>query len=161
MEAHTESTTKAKDMPCGDKGRLLITQLKHFYAQFSPDTITMLDTLYTQDVEFRDPVHTVHGTLALKHYLRPMAARLTLYRIPYLDEQIGENAAFLSWEMDFAHPAIKHNLTITVRGISHLKFTSKVYYHEDCYDMGALLYDHIPVLGMATRALRKRLGGKH
>jgi len=158
METQTEPNTT---LQCRDSGRQLIAQLKQFYQMFSVDTIALLDSIYTQDVEFLDPVHTVHGCLALKHYLRQMAASLTLYRIRYGDEQVGENAAFLSWEMDFAHPSINGGQTITVRGISHLKFTSKVYYHEDCYDMGALLYDHIPLLGRVTRALKKRLAGQH
>ena len=158
MEAQTETTSLQQ---CRISARQLICQLKHFYEAFSKDTIALLDTLYTQDVEFRDPVHTVHGTLALKHYLRQMADKLTLYRIRYLDEQIGENSAYLSWEMDFEHPSLKGGATITVRGISHLKFTSKVYYHEDCYDLGALLYDHVPVLGNATRALKNRMARQH
>ena len=153
MEAQTDHLS-----PIGSTASsLLITQLKQFYQEFSADSIAGLDSLYTQDVEFVDPVHKVHGSLGLKHYFRQMATRLTLYRIRYLEELIGENAAYLSWEMDFAHPAINGGKPITVRGITHLKFTSKVYYHEDCYDLGALIYDYVPVLGAVTRALKKRM----
>ena len=41
--------------------------------------------------------------------------------------------------------------------LENLKFTDKVYYHEDCYDLGALLYEQVPVLGFATRTLKHRL----
>jgi hypothetical protein len=136
---------------------VLLQQLKDFYAAFAADNLTHLDTIYTQDVEFRDPIHCLHGTLALRHYLRKMATNLQHYRIHYVDEQIGNHAAYLSWVMDYAHPKLNGGKPLSVRGISHLKFTDKVYYHEDCYDLGALLYDHLPLVGFATRSLKKRM----
>ena len=138
--------------------RLLVQQLKIFYGKFTADTIAQLNTVYTQDVEFRDPVHTVNGSLALKHYLRGMAANLRQYHIRYLDEHIGEHSAYLTWELDYSHRFIKRGAVITVRGMSHVKFTGKIYYHEDSYDLGALLYEHLPGLGAVTRRLKKRMG---
>ena len=46
---------------------------------------------------------------------------------------------------------------LTIRGITHLKYTKRIYYHEDCYDLGALVYEHVPVLGGITRSLKSRL----
>lgn len=135
----------------------VVPQLKLFYEQFSVATIAGLDDIYTQDVEFRDPVHTVHGSLGLKHYLRRMATNLRAYRIRYLDEVIGENSAYFTWEMDYAHRSLKRGRVLTVRGMTQIRFTTKVFYHEDSYDMGALLYDHLPGLGTATRHLKQRL----
>lgn len=140
-----------------DASSLLILQLKQFYEQFSAGTIARLDDIYTQDVEFRDPVHTMHGCLAVKNYLRRMASNLTCYRIRYLDEIIGEHSAYLTWEMDYAHSRLRKGRIITVRGMTQVKFTSKIFFHEDSYDMGALLYDHLPGLGTATRHLKQRL----
>jgi len=140
-----------------DTTSLLVQQLKQFYEQFSAETIARLDDIYTQDVEFRDPVHTMHGCLAVKNYLRRMAANLTCYRIRYLDEIVGEHTAYLTWEMDYAHRRLRKGSIITVRGMTQVKFTSKIFYHEDSYDMGALLYDHLPGLGTATRHLKHRL----
>ena len=140
-----------------DAANLLVVQLKQFYQQFSVGTIARLDDIYTQDVEFRDPVHTMHGCLALKNYLRRMAANLTHYRIRYLDEVLGEDCAYLTWELDYAHSRLRKGRIITVRGMSQVRFTSRIFYHEDCYDMGALLYDHVPGLGTATRHLKQRL----
>lgn len=136
---------------------LLVQQVKALYEQFGTEVLTRLDDLYTADIEFRDPVHTLHGCLAVKHYLRRMASSLRCYRIRYLDEVTGPYSAYLTWEMDYAHPKVKGGQTITVRGMTQLKYTDKVYYHEDCYDLGALLYEQLPVLGLATRTLKQRL----
>jgi hypothetical protein len=140
-----------------DASPALLLQLKSVYAQFSLDTLPLLDSLYTADVEFRDPIHTLHGLLALRHYLRNMAGNLRHYHIRYLDEVVTPNAAYLTWEMDYSHHRLKHGALITVRGMTQVKFTDKIFYHEDCYDLGALLYEHLPALGFATRQFKKRL----
>ena len=139
------------------RGLQVLQQLKTFYGEFSADRLDLLDTLYTADVEFRDPVHSLHGGLALKRYLRKMAANLHDYHIRYLDEVCSGNAAWLSWEMAYSHPQLNAGKIISVRGSTQLKFTDKVYYHEDCYDLGALVYEHVPLLGAAIRKLRQRL----
>ena len=143
--------------PTRGGGNPVVLKLKQFYEEFSSGTIAGLDDIYTQDVEFRDPVHTISGSLGMKNYLRGMAGNLRYYRIRYLDEILGENSAYLTWEMDYAHPSLQRGRVLTVRDMTRIQFTSKVFYHEDCYDMGALLYDHVPGLGAATRHLKKRL----
>lgn len=136
----------------------LIRRLKDFYAEFSVDTLSGLDAVYTQDVEFRDPVHILHGCLALKSYLRRMGGNLLQYRMRYLEEQINVDNAWFCWELDFAHRHLKGGQVITVRGMTRVRFTSRIYSHEDCYDMGALLYEQIPLLGGVVRMLKRRLG---
>ncbi len=136
---------------------LVLPQVKQFYEQFSAGTIARLDDIYTQDVEFRDPVHTIHGSLRLKGYLRQMAANLTHYRMRYVAEVVEQHSAYLTWEMEYAHRHLRGGERLTVRGMTHLLFTSRIYYHEDSYDLGALLYEHIPGLGLATRALKQRM----
>lgn len=139
------------------RGNPLVSSLMAFYENFAADRIGGLDDLYTQDVEFVDPIHKVEGILCLKNYLKKMAANLTHYRIHYQDVMIGDNSAYLTWEMEFANNRVRGGQIITVRGMSCLRFTSKVYYHEDCYDLGALLYEHLPLIGGITRSLKGRL----
>lgn len=142
------------------KANSLITNLMAFYENFTPDGLFRLDEFYTPDIEFVDPVHRVDGILSMKHYLKKMAAGLTHYRIRYLDVLAGDNSAYLTWEMEFASNSLRRCGIITVRGMSHLKFTNRIFYHEDSYDMGALLYEHLPVLGGVTRSLKGRLAAQ-
>lgn len=139
-------------------GSLLLHEIKNLYQHLDAERLARLEHVYTGDVEFRDPVHTLHGCLALRRYLRRQLASLTLYRMRYVDEVLGHNAAYLTWEMDYAHPRLNGGDTITVRGMSHLKFTDKVFYHEDSYDLGALLYERVPLLRLPVNALKQRLG---
>jgi len=134
-----------------------VNSLMNFYESFSADNLHRLEDFYTQDIEFVDPIHKVPGILSLKHYFRKMATNLVHYKIRYIDVLVGENSAYLTWEMDFANKHVRGGEVITIRGMSHLKFTSRIYYHEDSYDLGALLYDHLPVLGSITRSLKGRM----
>lgn len=138
----------------------LILNLKRCFEEFSVDSLSGLDTIYTQDIEFLDPVHKMEGILSLKHYLKKMAENLTHYKIRYIDQLVGENTAYLTWEMDYASSKLGGGEIITVRGMSHLKFTKRIYYHEDCYDLGALVYEHLPLLGGITRSLKGRLAAQ-
>lgn len=140
--------------------RAVVQQLKYFYERFSVGTIAGLDAIYTPDIEFRDPVHTLRGALALRNYLRRMATNLQHYRIRYVDELVGEHSAWLTWEMEFAHRRLQGGRVITVRGMTQVCFTTKVFYHEDCYDLGALLYEHVPGIGFAARQLKRALARK-
>jgi hypothetical protein len=152
-------TEKRPQTPPRTPALILVQKVKAFYEQFGTEVLARLDELYTADIEFRDPVHTLNGCLAVRHYLQGMATSLVHYRIRYLDEVVGPHTAYLTWEMDYAHHKLKGGKIITVRGMTQLKFTDKVYYHEDCYDLGALLYEQLPVLGFATRTLKHRLAG--
>ncbi len=85
-----------------------------------------------------------------------MCAYLSDCLFEYLDEVVCVYAAYIKWVMHFRHPRLRNRL-ISVRGVSHLKFSDKIEYHEDFYDMGAMLYEQLPVLGNVTRWLRLRL----
>ena len=138
----------------------LICSLMGFFETFSRESLARLDEYYTPDIEFVDPVHRINGILSMKRYMKNMAINLQHYRIRYLEVLAGDNNAYLTWEMDFAHRRIKGGEVITIRGMTHLKYTSKIYYHEDAYDLGALLYEHLPVLGGITRSVKARLAAQ-
>lgn len=146
-------------VPASRQTLQLVGHLKDFYAAFSQESLSQLDAIYTQDVEFRDPVHTLQGCLALKAYFRRMAANLRHYRIHYLDEHVGPESAWLGWEMEIAHDQLGGGKVITLRGMSQLRYTNKVFSHEDCYDLGVLLYEQVPVLGALNRLLKRRMAG--
>lgn len=154
-----EATRTTEPVPAGPSPQALhlMRRLKAFYADFSAENLAQLDDIYTQDAEFRDPVHSLHGLLALKGYLRRMGTNLLAYRMRYLEEQVESDSAWFHWELDFSHRHLRKGQTITVRGMTRVRFTAKVYYHEDSYDLGALLYEHLPVLGSLIRALRRRM----
>jgi hypothetical protein len=60
--------------------------------------------------------------------------------------------------MTYRHPRLKQGEPILVQGCSHLLWTDdKVFQHRDFFDAGALLYEHLPVMGRMIRWLKGRL----
>ncbi|MEX0739944.1 MAG: nuclear transport factor 2 family protein [Pseudohongiella sp.] len=135
----------------------LISDFKDFYR--TPDIAGLegIDRIYTQDVELRDPIHAVNGRLALKNYLRGMYEGAHEMSFRYLDDQISEHTATITWVMRFSHGRLNGGKPIDVTGVTVIHFTDRIYYQEDFYDMGAMLYRHIPVLGSLIRFINKRL----
>jgi hypothetical protein len=115
-----------------------------------------LRTIYADGIVFRDPVHEIRGLVELESYFTSMCADLSECRFEYPDELVSGNAAYIKWTMHFKPPRLGNRL-ISVRGVSHLQISDKIDYHEDFYDMGAMLYEQLPLLGTVTRCLRSRL----
>jgi hypothetical protein len=59
--------------------------------------------------------------------------------------------------MRFQHARFRKGETRELRGVSHIKFNGKVYYHHDYFDMGAFIYERVPVLGTVIRTIKNRL----
>lgn len=136
----------------------LLRDFKTFYNQSRPD-LDQLARLYTEDVEFRDPVHTLHGRLALRRYLSGLYGKCRSVAFHYTDENVTDNGASIAWNMTLSHPKLARGREIEVRGITMIRFSDRIYYQEDFYDLGSMLYQHVPVLGRIIRHIRGRLAG--
>ena len=135
----------------------ILPRFKSFYADFGSAQLSRLADIYHDDVVFRDPVHEIRGLVELEDYMTTLAADLEDCRFEYLDELLGDQAAYIKWVMHFRHPRLGSR-PISVRGVSHLHLADgRVIYHEDFYDMGAMLYEQVPLLGNVTRWLKLRL----
>ncbi len=134
----------------------LIERFKDYFRVLHESDLSQLRTIYADNIVFKDPVHEIRGLVELEDYFTSMCADLSDCRFEYLDELVTDDAAYVKWMRHFKHPRLGNRL-ISVRGVSHLKIGDKIEFHEDFYDMGAMLYEQLPVLGNVTRWLRMRL----
>lgn len=134
----------------------LLLLFKDYFKVLHDSDLSRLRDLYDEEIVFKDPVHEIRGLVELEDYFTSMCSDLSDCRFEYLDELIGEDAAYVKWVMHFKHPKLGNRL-ISVRGVSHLKIGDKIEFQEDFYDMGAMLYEQLPLLGNVTRWLRLRL----
>lgn len=136
----------------------IIETFKAFYSCFDSRSLSSLQNIYADDVVFSDPVHVIEGLDDLMKYFESMCSNLTECRFDFIDEMIGSHAAFFKWEMTYRHPSIKSNTELKILGTTYIGFTNgKVTVHDDFYDMGAMLYEHLPVVGHAIRLVKSRL----
>ena len=134
----------------------VLERFKSYFRVLHQADLSKLREFYDDQIVFRDPVHDMRGLVELEDYFTTLCADLSDCRFEYLDEVVGERTAYVKWVMHYRHPRLRNRL-ISVRGVSHLKFGDKIEFHEDFYDMGAMLYEQLPVLGNVTRWLRLRL----
>lgn len=141
----------------------LLNRVQTLYERFDPALVDALDQIYSDDVVFEDPLHRVEGLSALRRYFAGLVEGLDECRFEFADvltesssEQGGQ--AVLFWTMHYRHRKLRGGALLSLAGSSHLKFTDRVTYHRDYFDAGAMLYEHIPVLGFVIGKLKARLG---
>ncbi|AQU84634.1 MAG: nuclear transport factor 2 family protein [Halomonas sp.] len=136
--------------------------LANFCAFFNKLDNTYTEKLYevyTEEVVFDDPLHHVEGRAALERYFATMYENVERCQFTYHTQQHQANQAFVTWTMEFIHPRLARGQPILVEGCSALTFSDdgRVLRHRDYFDAGAMLYEHLPLIGRAIRWLKHRL----
>lgn len=138
----------------GDLARM-VTQT---YENLSPDNLAPLRSIYAEDVCFEDPIHGIQGLEALVEYFEALFENVERCRFKFHRSVISGDGMFFSWTMMLEHRSLKPGKIIRVEGASYLKYRGgKVYYHRDYFDLGAMVYENIPVLGGIIRSIRNRI----
>lgn len=138
------------------QGLDLVERFKAFYRDVKNPQLDKIHTIYTDDIRFKDPIHQISGIDDVHAYLTSMCENVQSGRFEYLDQLVGENSAYIKWNMYFRHPKLGDE-TIVVRGITQIQFNEQIFYHEDSYDLGEMLYERIPVVGFLVRKIKQRL----
>jgi hypothetical protein len=127
------------------------------YRELGVNNLTSLHQIYHPNIEFRDPLHQVNGLDELLDYFDSLYTHLE-HCIFNIDRVFSsDNQAAVYWTMTFCHPKLNHGGEIVVEGHSCLvEQDNKVIMHRDYLDVGAMLYEHIPLLGLAVKAVKKR-----
>lgn len=133
------------------------------YQTLNKDNLQLLNEIYHTDIHFADPLHAVNGLGSLREYFKNLYANVLSCEFVIEDSYVTENTegkddiAFIYWTMQYRHPKLNKGQAISVAGHSRLKFAGdKIINHRDYFDVGAMLYRHIPVLGSAVKYIDKR-----
>lgn len=137
-----------------------IERFQSLYKQLNRDSIShqLISACYDESVVFIDPLHRVEGILALTDYFVAMYSNVEEIEFHFTDSWHSDNKSMLRWNMSFRHPRIKSGQWVSVEGCSELHWQDeKIISHQDFYDAGAMLYEHLPLLGWAIRKLKERI----
>lgn len=135
----------------------LLQNFKKIFNQLDAAKLHLLDEIYAPDVRFIDPVHELEGLPALRDYYRRLYEGVISCRFDFDDEIVQDGRAALVWTMHFEHTRFRRTGVMTLTGVSHLRFSERVDYHRDYFDMGAFIYERVPVLSGVIRAIKQRL----
>jgi len=138
-----------------------IDSVTYFCARFQPLTTSELSALaecYSDDVDFTDPLHHHVGRDRVMAYYAELLDGVQHCHFDFHDRQTVGNTSFLTWTMHLTHPRLHGGRTINVAGCSRLQWRGqRVCRHRDYFDVGAMLYEQLPLLGWLIRGVKKRL----
>jgi hypothetical protein len=132
-------------------------RFKQLYKKFNQETIDKLPDIYSPQVVFKDPVHQLQGIHELSNYFAGFCSDDLQCEFTIYNEIISHNQAFFQWKMDYQHPRLESGKPLTLDGSSLIKFNSHITFHQDFYDMGAMIYQHVPVLGWVVRKVNAKI----
>lgn len=139
------------------------TALRRFsegFATLNASNLERLGSLYAEDVHFTDPLHDIHGLTALRSYFENLYANVEGLSFDFHScDLVRADQGYLRWTLHFCHPRLKGGVRISVEGCTWLTWdgSGKILRHRDFFDAGALLYEHVPLLGRVLRWLKGRL----
>lgn len=141
-----------------DSAEHLTKQFSEFYNQLSIKNIDAVSSIYSDDIIFIDPLHVIKDIDALKQYFRGLYASVEEIHFDIHDTLVVKDQSVINWQMSLKSAKLNSGKTITLDGITVLKFRdNKIYYHRDYYDMGEMIYQNIPILGRVINLIKKRL----
>lgn len=129
------------------------------YQALNKDNVASLRDVYSDNVTFSDPAHSLHSWQALEFYFNQLFENVISCEFEIHEFALNVDNAFLNWTMTFAHPKLEQGKTRTLDGCSKLIFSQgKIVSHRDYFDLGAMIYEGVPVLGGVVKYIKKRLG---
>jgi hypothetical protein len=134
--------------------------IQKFFNSLSFSNLSLVDEFYAPDAEFSDPIVRIKGRAKITEYYQGLYQNVESIRFEFssLIEE-GDTCAAV-WTMYLKARKLKGGDEIALAGVSHFLFSPGsllVDYHRDYFDMGAFVYEHIPLLGSAIRAIKRRL----
>nr|WP_086937441.1 nuclear transport factor 2 family protein [Thaumasiovibrio occultus] len=134
------------------------------YGSLDKHNLAQLNTIYHEEVVFEDPAHRIEGLENLIGYFEQLYSNIVSCHFD-IHHALGDDAqgdhqmAYLQWTMTFAHPRVAKGATRTLEGCSQITFKDgKVIHHHDFFDMGAMLYEGLPLIGKVITMIKARLG---
>lgn len=136
--------------------RALLTQ--RIFNELRHDNTHILDSFYHRGVKFEDPIGTIDGIDEMKSYYQKMYKDVESISFNFKNYSQADNRYFFSWDMTLKTPKLNSGEEFIVSGVSEILFEGNlVAYHRDYFDMGAFIYEKVPVLGRIVRILKSRL----
>lgn len=136
----------------------LLQRFEQFYSDFKNADLRQLGELYAPGVRFRDPVREVNGVAQLEHYFAASRRSVAECGFDFINRLHDDEQCFYEWRMHYRHPRLAGGKPLYLRGMSHIQYAEGgIFEHTDSYDMGAMLYEHVPVLRLGVRWLKQRL----
>lgn len=129
------------------------------FNQFSPENLGVLEDFYDVQAVFEDPVTKATGLEAIRKYYLNVYKNVEEIHFDFQEIHSEGDIYFASWIMTLRVPPLNFGKSYQVQGLSKIQFNAsgKVMYHRDYLDLGAMVYEKIPLFGSAITQIKNRL----
>lgn len=133
--------------------------VRELYQCLNVSNLHLLKEVYSVDVDFVDPFHRIQGLDNLTEYFRRLYSKADSVDFQFNSDIFGESCRVLEWVMKLQITVFRKPRLITVSGCSvlHIDEEGKICRHQDYFDAGAMLYEHLPLVGLILKAVKGRL----
>jgi hypothetical protein len=134
-----------------------LSNFVNIYQTLSTNNLDLLEKIYHHDITFIDPLHHVEGFDDLHQYFNGLYQNLLTCEFVINKVIFDGNEAAIYWTMSYQHNKLNKGEVVTVSGSSHIQGKEdKVVYHRDYLDLGAMLYEQIPLFGNVTKWIKAK-----
>lgn len=134
--------------------------IQKFFNALNKNTMDLVDDFYDENIHFQDPVVEYFNRRQLKKYYAKLYKDVTSIKFEFADQIQQGDTQVVTWTMILEMKNLNAGKPVAVDGISYIKFggqKGKAIYHRDYFDMGAFIYEYIPVLGQAVQFIKRSL----
>lgn len=137
-------------------------KLADWYTHLTPETLAHIGQYYASNARFKDPFNEVQGIAAIRGVFEHMFATTEQPRFVIRDRLADGEQAFVTWDFKFGVRVAGRTHRLSVHGATRFVFDAhgKVLMHRDYWDAAEELWQQLPVLGGATRWLRRRFAAR-
>ncbi|MGB7801726.1 nuclear transport factor 2 family protein [Buttiauxella sp.] len=136
----------------------VIDRFIDYYARLDNQPPTALAALYHQDAQLIDPFGEHKGLFAIQRYFIHLLLNVDHCHFA-IEAPVRDDSRFaVSWTMSWSHPRIAGGKTLSLPGCSMADIDNDlIVLQRDYYDAGAMIYEHVPLLGFAVRSVKRRV----
>mgnify|MGYP000291857746 FL=1 len=137
---------------------LWLSNFVSVYQRLETNNLRLLDTIYHREVTFIDPLNHLEGFDELYRYFEGLYQNLQSCEFIIENTIFHGNEAAIYWTMTYQHNKLNQGKSVTVAGSSYIKGEGdKVILHRDYLDLGAMIYEQLPLFGKLTKWVKARV----
>jgi len=140
-----------------------MARFQEFMTSLSPQTVrARTREIYAPDAYLNDNLDEIRGAAAIEaHFLHGFEG-LSDLRVTFHDSVRSGEDWYVRWTMSTTFRSLRAGATVVTSGMSHVRFDEqgRVLLHRDFWDAASGVYEHVPLLGRAIRAVKARLSAQ-
>lgn len=135
-------------------------RIKALLHGLSANTLFLVGDTYDPAIEFEDPLGQVKGINDLRTYYEKLYKSVKELRF-VITAHYNEGPTFIVvWTMHVTSESLNKGEQFSVPGTSIFTFNEqndRIAYHRDYFDMGALVYENLPIVGRVIEGIKDRV----